>query len=123
MATETPDFAGKWHNQNGSELELQLAGDGRVSGWFRSAVGAVPHDRSFPLTGWRSGDLIAFCVRFDTAGVAAWSGQHTLSGGLEKLEALRHLAQDIPPQSEREWLWSAIRTGADHFVRGPSLRI
>jgi hypothetical protein len=122
MPGETPDFGGKWHNQNGSELELRVGADGRVTGSFRSGVGSVPHDRSFPLTGWHSGDLIAFCVRFDGAGLAAWSGQHTVSGGLEKLETLWHLAQDIPPESEPRWLWSAIRTGADHFVRGPSLR-
>jgi hypothetical protein len=120
---DAPDFNGKWHNQNGSEMELSVGADGRVSGWFRSAVGAVRPDRAYPLVGWCSGDLIAFCVSFESAGVASWAGQHTQSGALEKIETLWHLAQDIPAPSERDWLWSGVRAGADHFVRGPSLRM
>jgi hypothetical protein len=119
--TDTTDFAGKWHNQNGSEMELHVAADGRVSGWFRSAVGSVPHDRSFPVVGWRQGDLIAFCVSFEAAGVVAWAGQHTVSNGVERVETLWHLAHDIPDASEPRWLWSGVRAGADHFVRGPGL--
>jgi hypothetical protein len=118
---DEPDFSGRWHNQNGSELELQVAVDGRVSGWFRSAVGSVRHDRAFPLVGWRSGDLIGFCVSFADSGLAAWTGQHTVSGTLERIETLWHLAHDIPAESEPKWLWSSVRSGADHFVRGPSL--
>jgi hypothetical protein len=118
---EAPEFTGRWHNQNGSELELQVAADGRVSGWFRSAVGSVRHDRTFAVAGWRSGDLIGFCVSFAESGVASWAGQHTVSGGLEKIETLWHLAHDVPAESEPKWLWAGVRSGADRFVRGPSL--
>jgi hypothetical protein len=120
---EKPDFQGRWHNQKGSEMELEVRADGSIRGSFRSAVGAVRRDQSFPLVGQRSGDLIGFCVQFGEAGVAAWTGQHTESGGLETIETLWHLAQDIPPERERDWLWSGVRSGADRFVRGPSLKL
>jgi len=118
---EAPDFSGRWHNQNGSELELSVAADGQLGGWFRSAVGSVRHERKFPVVGWRNGDLIGFCVSFEDAGVAAWTGQHTVEKGLEKIETLWHLAHDIPAEAEPRWLWSGVRSGADRFTRGPSL--
>jgi hypothetical protein len=113
-----PDFSGKWRNQLGSEMELAVQADDRITGVFRSGVGAVDPHREFPLVGYRSGDVISFCVSFGRFGLAAWVGQHNAAaGGVEQITTMWHLAENVPEELERAWLWSGVKAGSDTFVR------
>ncbi|MBP1686438.1 MAG: hypothetical protein H6Q33_2581 [Deltaproteobacteria bacterium] len=113
------DFSGKWHNQHGSEMFLTVSDAGRVAGSFYTAVGSPNPVEEFPLTGFVCGDLISFAVNFGKyQSLTAWTGQHTVENGVEKVETVWHLAVNIEDSAEKAWLWSGIRTGADTFVRG-----
>jgi hypothetical protein len=113
------DFSGTWHNQHGSEMSLTVDDNGRLAGSFCSAVGTPTPADEFPLTGFVCGDLISFTVNFGTyQSLTAWTGQHTVDDGIEKIETVWHLAVNIEDAVEKPWLWSGIRTGADTCVRG-----
>lgn len=113
------DFSGKWHNQHGSEMYLTVSDSRSVTGSFHTAVGAPTPVEEFPLTGFVCSDLISRTVDFGTyQSLTAWTGQHTVENGVEKVETLWHLAVRIEDAAEKPWLWSEIRTGADTFVRG-----
>jgi hypothetical protein len=118
--TGTPviDFSGIWVNELGSEMELTVNG-GRVSGKYRSAVGEASLDERFELTGFVSGDRIAFCVNFGASGtLAAWTGLHSEDNGVEAIYALWHLPREIGAEEEaKEYRWSAILTGVNTFKR------
>ena len=117
-ASAKVDFSGCWKNQRGSSIELDVDDRGRVSGTFRTAVGAPSPEESFPLCGIAQGDLIAFSVGFGVhESVTAWAGQHTIVGGCERIETLWHLARNIADEDEDRALWSAILTGCDSFER------
>jgi hypothetical protein len=114
---KSPVLSGRWRNQLGSEMDLSIGPDGRISGRFRSAVGTVAATTTYALAGFARGDLLAFCVGFDGHGVAAWVGQHTERQGKERLVLLWQLAHDIPDDREASWLWSGVRAGSDTFTR------
>lgn len=116
-AAKDPDFSGKWRNQLGSEMEIAVQPDHRITGVFRSGVGAVDPQREFPLVGFQSGDVMTFCVSFERFGLAAWVGQHTTAGGVEQIVTMWHLAENVPEELERAWLWSGVKAGSDTFVR------
>ena len=118
-ATSKVDFSGVWRNQRGSSMELSIDDRGRLSGTFRTVVGAPSGQESFPLCGFVQGDLIAFTVNFGVhESVTAWAGQHTIVGGRERIETLWHLAKNIPDADEERSLWAAVLAGADSFERG-----
>lgn len=119
-------FAGVWHNQHNSEIELNIDDQGKVSGTFRKGKCKDEKENNgveeFPLTGFVSNDVITFCVRFETHScVTAWVGQ--LAPSLEYsdnnvLVTLWHMSVDVG-NSAKDLLWKSIITGADNFVRGP----
>lgn len=117
MRHPTPDLTGKWRNQHGSELDLVPQAGEKLSGVFRSGVGAVDPGQAFQVEGFQSGDLVTFCISFGSYGVAAWVGQHTVEAGLERLSTLWHLAENIVEEYEPTWLWYGIKAGADEFRR------
>lgn len=115
------DFSGTWHNQHGSQLNLTIGDGGRVTGAFHTAVGTPSPAEGFPLAGFVLGDLITFSVSFGRyQSVTAWTGQHTVEDGVEKIDSMWHLAVNIEDREEKDWLWAGIRAGADVFLRGPA---
>jgi hypothetical protein len=110
-------LSGKWRNQLGSELVLDVAPDGHLTGSFRSGVGTVPHDRHYPIAGFAAGDVVSFCVSFGSRGVATWIGQLTEREGVARLPMLWYLASDVPDPDEARSLWSSVRAGSDLFLR------
>jgi hypothetical protein len=112
------DFSGTWVNELGSEMEITV-NDGKVMGKYRSAVGEASPTERFELTGFTSGDRIAFCVDFGAYGtLAAWTGLHSEDNGVEAIYALWHLPREIGADEDaKDYRWSAILTGVNTFKR------
>src|SRR3954454_3343660 len=88
--------AGRWCNRLGSVMELHVDADDRIAGTFRSGVGSVHADRTYPVVGYALRNALAFCVHFRPHGsVAAWTGHATVEEGEDRLETLWHLAEPM----------------------------
>jgi avidin family protein len=112
------NFSGAWQNQHASVMQLSVEADGRVTGTFATGVGCPTPAEHFPVVGFVCGDLITFAVSFGThRSMTAWVGQHTVEGGVERIDTLWHMVVDIEDAEEAAWLWSGVRSGADTFVR------
>lgn len=112
-------WKGTWHNQHGSELQLDVDPDGKLSGKMTCGDG-VAREQSFPLTGFVRGDLIGFCVDFGRLGtLTAWTG-HFVPDHQEgpRLETLWHLATLVPHPQRADERWKSVWTGADVFRPG-----
>lgn len=120
MADQPVDFRGLWHNQHKSRLEIQdVAGDGRITGRFRTEVGACSQDW-VPVTGFVYDDIISFTANFSACGrsFTAWVGQVVDEGGTERLYTQWLLSFDQPNDDEQEGSWNSILAGCDVFSRG-----
>ena len=71
------------------------------------------------ITGYISGDIIAFSVLWPAAAgsIMSWVGQIVDDKGGEILKTLWHLVINIPDDKEPEGLWTSIYAGADEFTR------
>lgn len=113
-------FAGTWHNDLDSQMELKVGADGALSGKYRTRVGAPQDSEEFALVGSVNGDLIAFVVNWGAYGsVTAWVGQHTADegGAHERIVTLWHLGKNLSEGAEAGALWGAITAGANTFTR------
>lgn len=110
-------FAGVWHNQHNSEMELKIEPAGMLSGIFRTATcGRHQQVEEFPVTGFVSQDVIAFCVNFTEHGcVSSWVG-HMDKGNHEIIQTMWQMAIDVG--TSKNQLWKSTMTGADTFRRG-----
>jgi hypothetical protein len=114
-------LAGTWHNQHGSELDLEIAPDGRISGTFRSATGLAKGARECPITGFASDDLIAFTANFGAYdSLTAWTGHIVVEAGETRIETQWQMAVALPKRAAADELWKGVWTGSDLFRRGPS---
>ena len=113
IASAAPqDFAGTWHNELKSEMELKVDSAGNVTGTYRSLAGEGDH-KPKSLTGFADGNAIAFTVHFDDATtVTAWTG-HLVDG---KITTLWQLV--FPASADN--VWKATWTGTDTFTTGPA---
>jgi len=112
------NFFGRWRNQHGSEMNLTKFEDGKVSGTFRTGVGAHEPGEVHLLTGFVAGGLISFTVNFgkyDT--LTSWTGQHNQIDGHDHIETMWHLARTIPENGRHDRLWAGVWTGSDTFNR------
>lgn len=138
MDEERTLWTGRWRNERGSELRLELADDGGdeashlpVRGFYRSAVGRVAAETEFPLSGWVAGRRICFTVSFrDRSGsapvdsLAAWCGHLEESAdGSTELVTLWHLSR-APGEddAERRRGWGEVLAGASRFAKLPDAR-
>jgi hypothetical protein len=114
----TTSIVGRWRNQLGSTLELQVGPDDAVTGTFRAAVGTVHAERDYHVSGYALGNAVAFCVDFRPHGsVATWTGHHVEDGRGERLVTLWHLAQPVDEPHGGTELWRGVVAGADEFQR------
>jgi hypothetical protein len=115
------DFSGKWHNEHDSEMELQVAADGRVTGKYQTGVGSPTPSEQFDLVGFAKGDQLSFTVDFSKYGtLTAWVGQHTINKqGAEEINTMWHLSENVPDADEKDKMWNSVTDGADFFWRGP----
>ena len=115
---EAVDLAGRWRNQHGSEMQLRVGPGGRLTGTYHTAVGAPSPKQEFELAGFACGDLVVFTVNFGRFGsLTAWTGQHTVAEGVERIHTLWHLAKNIPHEDEARAPWAGVLAGADTFER------
>lgn len=115
LARKTQRIDGIWHNQYGSEVELLQDDAGKLAGTFRIPK-VSSHNNEFPLTGFVTGNVVAFAVVFpEKESATAWSGE-ILSDG--SIRALWHMVLDA--HSNEQNCWKSTWTGADTFERGES---
>ena len=113
------NFSGKWKNKLGSEVEFSVKGS-KVTGKYRTAVGAPTPSEEFPLIGVVNGDIISFSVSWGKYGsVTSWVGQHTLDEKQKKesIATMWLLVKNIDETNEPQSLWGAFLTGANSFER------
>ena len=125
---EPPELTGRWRNEQGSEMVLELSGTGALSGRYRSAVGRVSPDNWYPVAGFSSGDQVGFCVHWArpsgrasaAASVSCMVGEHTVVNGVDELRVTWLLERNVPDEREAADLWSAVTTGSSMFRRPPA---
>jgi avidin family protein len=111
------DIAGRWYNQHGSEMDLQVDSRGHIHGTFRSGVGFPEPGEQFEVIGSVAGELVAFSVSFGKYdSMTSWTGHVGKVDGKETLYALWHMSVGLPPGHEQQ-LWQGIWSGADTFER------
>ena len=110
------DLDGAWRNESGSTLIVEVAADGRMAGRYCSELGRVEPESCHPLTGWVTGDVVGFAVKFDPPGsVTAWSGQVGEDVAGRYLRTLWHLSRDVPEAEEDDRLWESVISGFATF--------
>jgi hypothetical protein len=113
------NLTGTWHNQHGSELDLEVSPEGRISGRFRSATGLARGAIGCEITGYLSGDLIAFCANFaEYDSLTAWAGHVVVEAGETRLQTQWQMSVTLPARDAADELWKGIWTGSDTFRRG-----
>jgi hypothetical protein len=112
-------LSGKWHNQYGSMMDVTVTPDGRMRGKYRTGVGSPNPSEEFDLSGFVSGNLVAFSVRFDPyPSLTSWVGQHAVEDGVEKLHTMWHMVVDVRKLEKKDRFWYEIHSGSDVFLRG-----
>lgn len=113
----TRALKGSWYNQHGSELRLEVADNGKLSGTFHSGVGILPASDVREITGFVAGDLVTFSVSFgDQRSLTAWTGHHVAEGE-EALHMMWHMSVSVPGRNAEQDLWKGVWTGNDVFRR------
>lgn len=115
-------WQGTWHNQYGSEIQLEVDEGGRVHGLMTvGGPGGRGELQSFPLVGFARGDLIAFTVDFGRHGsLTSWVGHLVVEPGeAPRIESMWHMGVLVPHPERNEERWKSTWTGADEFRHGP----
>jgi hypothetical protein len=116
------NLSGVWHNQHGSEMQIEVGEDGSITGSFRSGTGLPGPRERFPLTGHLAGDLISITVDFGKYdSMTSWTGHHGIEDGERTIYAMWHMAVRLRRKGHDQ-LWTGIWAGADTFRRGPSAK-
>jgi Avidin family len=112
-----PDFAGDWWSTRCSRISLVQSGD-RLSGLYTRPDDSIGR-QSFELSGYVSGDLIAFVVKLGADGpIGTWAGQHTIEQEAERIVMRWHMTVDVPDEEENyDSLLKSVWQGADTFSR------
>jgi len=110
------NFAGRWRNQYGSEMDLHVSGR-NLSGRYTSAVSSGGGPVTGDLSGFVNGDLISFVVNWPAAAITAWVGQLVNADGYDIIQTLWNMTTNIPDANEPTGMWQSILAGADRFHR------
>ena len=112
------NLSGIWHNQHGSEVELAVAADGRITGKFRSSTGLAKGAHECDLVGFASGDLVSFCADFgEFDSLTAWVGHLVVDSDEQKIETQWQMTVALPTRSSGE-VWKGTWVGSDVFRPG-----
>lgn len=112
-------LAGRWRNQLGSTMVLEVDDHHRIRGTFHTGAAIGDPKAGYEIVGFAEGDAFAFCVDFGRWGsVASWTGHHVTGEERgERLVTMWHLAQPVDdPHSEID-TWRAMLAGGDEFQR------
>jgi hypothetical protein len=111
------DFSGRWRNQMGSTMELRLTGEA-LSGTYTSASSAAGASITGDLAGFRSGDQIAFAVKWQGAdSLSTWVGQVVTEAGQDVIRTVWHVTMEVDDADEASGIWQSVLTGSDFFTR------
>lgn len=111
---------GTWYNQHGSELELEVDGEGRVTGRFRTGVGTPAPVEEFEVRGFCWQELVAFVVDFGRYHcLTAWVGHVVSVQGRQGLDSMWQMTVRVPGKDEARRVWRGVWSGADLFMREP----
>lgn len=112
------DFSGKWVNELGSYMELEVNGTA-VTGKYVSMVtedGSGPTP-PFDVYGSVSGDLINFNVNWG-AEITSWIGHGIIyAGGKASILTLWQIVHTVEDEADPTNQWKTISAGADEFSR------
>ena len=90
-----------------------------LSGTYTSQVSGGGGSISGPITGYVTGDIVAFSVLWPTpaGSITSWIGQIVDEGGKPTLKTLWHLVINIPDANEPTGLWETMLAGSDTFAK------
>ncbi len=115
-------LTGAWRNQNGSELLLEEAADGGLSGQFLSRKGRAAADTHYAVAGVRNAGVVAFYVNFTTAddnlgSISSFSGRLVDDADGRAIHTVWTLAREYldAARTEQTQAWNAFLTNADVF--------
>ena len=118
---EITQLSGKWHNQHGSEVELHVLDDGRITGKFHSGTGRAKGEPC-DLVGFATESLVAFTVDFSRHdSLTSWAGHFVAERDGLAIHATWTMSVASPKRNDPELSWKGVWTGSDTFRRGPSL--
>ncbi|OGB23826.1 MAG: hypothetical protein A3I66_20750 [Burkholderiales bacterium RIFCSPLOWO2_02_FULL_57_36] len=111
-------WLGRWTNQIGSTMDLEINGSD-VSGLYTSSTSGIGHGGEIKgqLKGYVADDLISFTVLWPGGSITAWTGQLVGDDVAPTIKTLWHLVTDIPDADEPTRLWTSTLAGADDFKR------
>ena len=102
----------KFKNELGSIMSIESpAGGGLITGTYTSGVS---DPKTYPLTGFVSGNVIAFTVSFTQEGsISAWAGQAVFNEvkSVWEIHTLWHLVEPTAPAD----MWEDTFAGSDIF--------
>lgn len=120
---QNADFSGKWKNEYGSFMELQISRSD-VRGTYTSLVSDTGAPIGGSIIGYQAGSVISFAVLWPSnpARITAWVGQlvadeHSHVNKEERLETLWQMIVNVADAQNPESLWTTIHAGSDHFRR------
>jgi hypothetical protein len=117
----TKSVAGRWHDEQGSEVTFEVGDGGALSGRFRP--GGAAGEQDYPLCGYVKKNLVAFVVAFDRHGtLASWTGHVVEDEDEPALTTLWHMTLLTPHPTRAEDRWRGIWAGANTFRRGRARR-
>ena len=119
------DINGTWVNQNGSTVTFEADARGDVKGQFRSRKGRAASGSSYPVSGRRNGELLAFQVDWRDAdvnlhAVASFACRLSVdTNGSDTIHAMWVLARQFEDaaHSKPTEVWNTFMTNVDIFVR------
>jgi Avidin family len=119
------DFRGRWVNQNGSILSIDVQKERRIGGRFISTKGRAAQNISYPVDGCINGELASFIVNFasdaaDLRSMTSFSGRYARGAdGTERLHTVWILARQYEDDARTKptHLWNSFVTNSDVFER------
>ena len=106
-------------NELGSTAAFTFGNNGSVSGTYTSTVSGGGGTVTGPITGWNSGDVIAWSVMWSTRtpAVTSWTGAFVQQNGTWCIDSLWYLSTQTANPGDPSQFWSAINAGSDFFTQ------
>ena len=119
--SKADNLTGQWVNESGSVMQVTVEETGQITGHYCSELGRVDPDSCHPLTGWITGYVVGFSVRFDPPGsITSWSGQISEDAEGPYLRTLWNLSRNVPDSEEPDRLWESVISGYAVFRPVPA---
>jgi hypothetical protein len=116
-------LSGRWRNDRGSEMILRQT-DHQIVGEYITRIGDDrARDRSAPLVGLASGELVGFVVCFPgTTSLTSWTGrlfqEQGPRGPVWKMHTVWHLArEEVGDPPRKTGVWETFLTNTSVFER------